>query len=182
MIRINLLPVRGKNKRRASIYQVVAMSGAVVVASLAALSVHYYYEGKIDEQRSKIEANSLEIKRIERIIGEVKQLDTQKALLLNQLSIIDKLEKSKRGPVRVLDELSSAIPKRVWITAFRETGGGLSMTGSAIDNADISEFMRALQKSVYFGDVTLKFSEAAVREGVSVYNFEIGCRLNYAAG
>jgi len=96
--------------------------------------------------------------------------------------VIDKLEKGKRGPVRVLDELSNAIPKRVWLVSFKEGAGNLSMTGAAIDNADISEFMRALQKSPYFSDVQLKFTQADVREGVSVYNFEVGCKVNYAAG
>lgn len=182
MIRINLLPVRAKTKRTKSLYQIVAMGAALSVALIAVLTVHIYHEGKIEEQTTKLEGNKAEIKRLEKIIGEVKELDKQKDRLLNQLSIIDKLEKGKRGPVRVLDELSTAIPKRVWLTDFRETGGALSMGGSAIDNADISEFLRALQKSQFFTDVTLKFTQAAVRDGVSVYNFEIGCKVNYAAG
>lgn len=182
MIRINLLPVRAKKKRNTSIYQLIAMTGGLALALLVAATVHFYYEGQLAEQDKKIADADIEIKRLEKIIGEVKELDQQKSRLINQLAVIDKLEKGKRGPVRVLDELSTAIPKRVWIVQFRENGGALSMTGAAIDNADISEFMRAMQKSPYFSDVQLKFTQADVREGVSVYNFEIGCRVNYAAG
>jgi type IV pilus assembly protein PilN len=182
MIRINLLPVRQKKKRSNSIYQLVAMSGGIVFALLLAVIAHFYFQGQIADQEQKITDADAEIKRLEKIIGEVKELDQQKSRLLNQLAVIDKLEKGKRGPVRVLDELSNAIPKRVWLTNFREGGGNLSMTGAAIDNADISEFMRALQKSPYFTDVQLKFTQADVREGVSVYNFEVGCKVNYTAG
>jgi type IV pilus assembly protein PilN len=182
MIRINLLPVRAKKKRNTSIYQLVAMSGGVVFTLLLAVIVHFYFQGQIANQEKKITDATAEIKRLEKIIGEVKELDQQKSRLLNQLAVIDKLEKGKRGPVRVLDELSNAIPKRVWLTNFREGGGNLSMTGAAIDNADISEFMRALQKSPYFSDVQLKFTQADVRDGVSVYNSEVGCKVNYAAG
>jgi type IV pilus assembly protein PilN len=182
MIRINLLPVRAKKKRNTSIYQLVAMSGGIVFTLLVALTVHLYFERRITDQEKTIAEADAEIKRLEKIIGEVKELDQQKSRLLNQLSVIDKLEKGKRGPVRVLDEMSTAIPKRVWLSAFKESGGVLSITGAAMDNSDISEFMRALQKSVYFSDVQLKFTQADVREGVPVYNFEVGCKVNYAAG
>jgi len=181
MIRINLLPVRAKKKRNTSIYQIVAMSGVLMVSLVTAFTVHSVFVGKVEKRQGTVATNAGEIKRLQTIIGEVNELDKQKQRLLNQLAVIDKLEKGKRGPVRVLDEMSSSIPKRVWITSFREQGGTLSLTGSAIDNADISEFMRALQKTPYFTDINLKFTQADLKDGATVYNFEIGCKVNYAA-
>jgi type IV pilus assembly protein PilN len=181
MIRINLLPVRAKKKRNTSIYQLIAMSGVVLLSLLVATIVHFMFQNTIAEQEKQITDNDAEIKRLEKIIGEVKELDSQKQRLLNQLAVIDKLEKGKRGPVHVLDEMSNAIPKRVWLDSFKETGGQLVMTGAAIDNADISEFMRAMQKSAYFSDVQLKFTQAGTRDGVNIYNFAIECRVNYSA-
>lgn len=181
MIRINLLPVRAKKKRNTSLYQLVAMSSAVVVAAFVALSVHAYFNGIVEDQQKKIAEADTEIKRLQKIIGEVNELDKQKQRLLAQLAVIDKLEKGKRGPVHVLDELSTNIPKRVWIYHFREQGGSLSMAGAALENADISEFMRALQKSAYFGDVQLKYTQSDVRDGVAIYRFEITSRVNYQA-
>lgn len=181
MIRINLLPVRAKKKRNTSIYQLVAMSGGILLTILVAVIVHFAYQNTIEQQAKKIEDSDAEIKRLEKIIGEVKELDTQKQRLLNQLAVIDRLEKGKRGPVRVLDEMSSAIPKRVWLMDFKEAGGVMSLRGAAIDNADVSEFMRALQKSPYFTEVTLKFTQADAREGVQIYRFQIECKVNYQA-
>jgi type IV pilus assembly protein PilN len=181
MIRINLLPVRGKRKRNSSIYQIVAMSAVMMVALVSAFTVHTVYANQVADREKKIADNDAEVKRLQKIIGEVNELDKQKTRLLNQLAVIDKLEKGKRGPVRVLDELSSSIPKRVWVTSFREQSGALSITGAAMDNSDISEFMRALQKTPYFTDIALKFTQADQRDGVTVYNFEIGCKVNYSA-
>lgn len=181
MIRINLLPVRAKKKRNTSIYQLVAMTGGILLSVLVAVTVHFAYQNTLEEQAKKIADADAEVKRLEKIIGEVKELDTQKQRLLNQLAVIDRLEKGKRGPVRVLDEMSNAIPKRVWLIDFKEAGGVLSMTGSAIENADVSEFMRAMQKSPYFTEVMLKFTQADVREGVQVYKFHIECKVNYQA-
>jgi len=181
MIRINLLPVRAKKKRNTSIYQLVAMSGVLMVSLVTAFTVHTIFQNRVEEREAKVAANEAEIKRLQTIIGEVNELDKQKNRLLNQLAVIDKLEKGKRGPVRVLDELSNSIPKRVWITSFREQGGTLSLTGAAVDNADISEFMRAMQKQPYFSDIQLKFTQADLKDGATVYNFEIGCKVDYAA-
>jgi type IV pilus assembly protein PilN len=181
MIRINLLPVRAKKKRNTSIYQIVAMSGALMVALVTAFTVHSVFAGKVEKREATVATNNAQIKNLQTIIGEVNELDKKKQRLLNQLAVIDKLEKGKRGLVRVLDEMSGLILKCVWIMSFRETGGALSLTGSAIDNADISEFMRALQKTPYFTDINLKFTQADVKDGATVYNFEISCKVNYAA-
>lgn len=182
MIRINLLPVRAKKKRNTSIYQLVAMSGGIIFTLLVALIVHFAFANKIAEQEKKIADSDMEIKRLEKIIGEVKELDEQKSRLLNQLAVIDKLEKGKRGPVRVLDQLSNEIPKRVWISSFREASGALTLTGAAMDNAEISEFVRVLQKSSYFSDVLLKFSQSAEVSGQTVFTFEVTAKVNYSAG
>lgn len=181
MIRINLLPVRAQKKRNTSIYQIVAMAAVVMVALVTGFTVHSVFVGKVETRQTKVAENAAEMKRLEGIIGEVNQLEKQTERLKNQLAVIDKLEKGKRGPVRVLDNMSESIPKRVWITSFREQGGTLSLTGSAVDNADISEFMRALQRTPYFTDVNLKFTQADLKDGATVYNFEIGCKVNYTA-
>jgi type IV pilus assembly protein PilN len=135
----------------------------------------------VEERQAKVAENDAEIARLKKIIGEVTQLEKQKARLLSQLAAISTLEKGKRGPVRVLDEMSNAIPTRVWITSFKDQGGNLSITGTAMDNGDISEFMRALQRTPYFSDVSLKFTQADQCDGVPVYNFEVGCKVNYSA-
>ena len=181
MIRINLLPVRAKRKRNTSIYQIVAMTAVVAVSFLGAFALHLVYQDKVDVRAKKVTENQDEIVRRQKIIGVVTELDKQKQRLLSQLSVIDKLEKGKLGPVRVLDQISASIPKRVWITSFRETAGALAITGAAMDNSDISEFMRAMQKSAYFSNVTLKFSQSDLRDGVTIYTFEIGCSVNYQA-
>jgi len=181
MIRINLLPVRAQKKRNTSIYQIVAMAAVVMVALVTGFTVHSVFVGKVETRQTKVAENAAEMKRLEGIIGEVNQLEKQTERLKNQLAVIDKLEKGKRGPVRVLDNMSESIPKRVWITSFREQAGTLSLTGSAVDNADISEFMRALQRTPYFTDVNLKFTQADLKDGATVYNFEIGCKVNYTA-
>jgi type IV pilus assembly protein PilN len=181
MIRINLLPVRKQKARSSSLMQLGALAAAALVIVVAAMGVNAYYAAEIEAQEKKIAESRDEIARLKKIIGEVNELDKQKQRLIAQLSVIDKLEKGKRGPVRVLDELSSNIPKRVWITSFEEGGGTLKLKGLGLENADISEFMRALQKSKYFRDIRLQFTESTMQGGISIYTFELTAGVDYSA-
>lgn len=181
MIRINLLPVRKQKARATSILQLGALAGAGVLTLAVAVGVNLYYAAQVEAQEKKIAEATEEIARLKKIIGEVNELDKQKQRLIAQLSVIDKLEKGKRGPVRVLDELSTNIPKRVWITSFEEKGGTLTLTGLGLENADISEFMRALQKSKYFKDLRLHFTQQQQQQGINIYGFRMTAAVDYSA-
>ena len=181
MIRINLLPVKKTQKRNAAIMQIALIAVALVVTVAACYGWVWYYDGQIENQQAKIAEADEEIKRLKKIIGEVNQLEKQREALKKQLGVIDKLERGKRGPVHVLDELSTNIPKRVWITRFSEKGGALDLVGVGLENADISEFMRAMQKSKYFSNVQLGFTQSQKKNGVTIYNFRVTARVNYSA-
>jgi type IV pilus assembly protein PilN len=181
MIRINLLPVRKQKARSSSVMQLGALAGAAVVSVAAALGVNLYFANEVETQEKAIAETRDEISRLKQIIGEVNELDKQKQRLIAQLSVIDKLEKGKRGPVRVLDELSSNIPKRVWITSFEESNGTLVLKGLGLENADISEFMRSLQKSKYFKEIRLQYTQSEPQGGISIYGFQLTAGVDYSA-
>ncbi len=181
MIRINLLPVREAKKRNTAIVQMSLMVGAVFVALVACYAWAWFYDVRIEEQQAKIQENKDNIARLNKIIGEVKDLGDQKKRLNDQLGVISKLERGKRGPVHVLDELSKHIPKRVWITEFDENRQKLKLTGVGLENSDISEFLRALQKSKYFKDVRLGFTQSETRNSVTIFKFSIEATVDYAA-
>jgi type IV pilus assembly protein PilN len=181
MIRINLLPVRAAKKRSTTIAQLIVMAAVLAIVGIMVFAVNTSLQRRIDEQTRQIAEADTEIKRLKKIIGEVKELDAQKKRLTAQLNVIKKLERGKQGPVHVLDDLSTVIPKRVWVTDFKEMGGTLNMNGFGLENADISEFMKALEKSKYFKSITLKFTEVAAKGGVKIYKFSLSCAVDYAA-
>ncbi|HET6983786.1 MAG TPA: PilN domain-containing protein, partial [Myxococcaceae bacterium] len=47
------------------------------------------------------------------------------------------------------DALSTAIPKKVWLTTFDEKANVVRMTGKAASHEDVAEFMRGLQNIVW---------------------------------
>ena len=95
--------------------------------------------------------------------------------------MIEKLERGRRGPVFVLDEMATIIPKRVWLDSFKEASNVVTIEGFGLENADISEFMKALDKSKFFSMVTLNFTESIELDGVNIYEFKIQCMVDYSA-
>jgi type IV pilus assembly protein PilN len=55
----------------------------------------------------------------------------------------------------VMESLSAATPPTLWLTEFKETGGKLLITGLALDNQTVADFLKALATFHYFKDVEL---------------------------
>ncbi|MEO1231857.1 MAG: PilN domain-containing protein [Myxococcota bacterium] len=183
MIRINLLPIRQTQKRQ-TVQQQLLVGAAVLIITLIGCIV-WYAKVSSDAKalRQDIQKKTQELAQLDKIIGEINDLEAKKKELVEKQQIIERLRKGKTGPVRALDDLSTMIPGRVWVTDLKEKSGAVTIEGRAINHEDVSAFMKALQKSKYFTGVSLGYSKASTREtrGVTLYEFQITCAVNYSA-
>ena len=181
MIRINLLPVKDKIRKQAGIVQLWLIAAVLVIVSASFVGINVKYANTNSGLASKNGQMEAEIKRLENLIGEVNELEKDQARLKKQLGVIGALEKGKTGPVKMLDALAEAIPKRVWITELKESNQQISLIGFGVENADISDFMAALSASDMFSDVNLKFTEQAKPKTFAqpVFRFSLTLKANY---
>ncbi len=181
MIRINLLPVKDKIRKQAGIVQLWLMAAVLVIASAGFVGINIKYANENSKLEDGNRQKKAEIKRLEDLIGEVNELEKDRARLQKQIDVIDTLEKGRTGPVKMLDALAEAIPKRVWITDLSESGQQISLSGFGVENADISDFMAALEATEMFSGVNLKFTEQTKsREfGQPVFKFKLTMTANY---
>src|SRR2546425_954402 len=94
-------------------------------------------------------------------------------LLEDKNRIIEQLRKNQGGPVRLLDYLSQSMdPLKVWLTNV-DGDKEIALTGKALTNDDIVEFIRNLQQSGYFAGVLLEESRQTAEEGLIIYSFRI---------
>ncbi|MEW5848494.1 MAG: PilN domain-containing protein [Myxococcota bacterium] len=180
MIRINLLPVKQARKRETGLQQVILMGMTLALALFIMVGYNFKVDGDIDALQEEIQRQEAEVARLEKIIGEVNQYEAQKQKLLAQLKVIEELEKGKSGPVKVLDALATGIPKRVWIESFQENGGVATIQGFGLEMADVSEFLKALEKSPHFTNVQLKYTENVPQKGLQTFRFQLTTNVNYA--
>jgi type IV pilus assembly protein PilN len=149
MIRINLLPVRQVQKREQGRQFLVLVVGTLIIAGAANAYWYVWMDGKRATLARKLEDTNARIAQLEKVIGEVNNLAKRKKEVEEKLAVLQKLTKQRAGPVKLLDALATAIPKKVWIGSFQEKSGAATISGSAASYENVAEFMRALKNIVW---------------------------------
>ncbi len=149
MIRINLLPVRQVQKREQGRQYLVVLAGVTLMALVANGYWYYWMEDKRVAAQRRLDDTNSRIAQLEKVIGEVTNLNRRKKEVEEKLAVLDKLRKQRGGPVKLLDALATAMPKKVWVTDFDEKGGGVKLVGNAESFEDVSELMRGLNNIVW---------------------------------
>lgn len=149
MIRINLLPVRQVQKREQGRQYLVVLAGITVMALIGNGYWYYWMEEKRAAAQRRLDDTNSRIAQLEKVIGEVTNLNKRKKEVEEKLAVLDKLRKQRAGPVKLLDALATAMPKKVWVTEFDEKGGAVKMQGNAESFEDVSELMRGLNSIVW---------------------------------
>jgi type IV pilus assembly protein PilN len=184
MVRINLLPVRVSKKKEAGKQQAI-LFGLLLAASIV---LNFLWanqrSGVLKDLRGQVDRKKAEIQQLERIIGEVKNIRTQQDELRKKLDVLEKLKAGRSGPVRMLDELATVVPKRLWLRKLDEKGGAtITFDGTAASIDDVSSFMAALKTSSHFSAVELKKTSATTgKQGganIRLVDFSITAGVTY---
>lgn len=179
MIKINLLPVKRVAAKKAkvpvdeAVFQLVVGLGILLVFVGAC---GYRWLMLVDEvalQTQLKESKTKELESLKKKVQEVEDYEKNKQLLEDKNRIIEQLRKNQGGPVRLLDYLSQSMdPLKVWLTNV-DGDKEIALTGKALTNDDIVEFIRNLQQSGYFAGVLLEESRQTAEEGLIIYSFRI---------
>ena len=149
MIRINLLPVREGKKREIG-RQILVLYAAVAILALV---VNYmWYDNRAGEQKrgaDRIAQTQRKITELEQVIGEVNNITKRKKEVEEKLAVLDTLRKGRSGPVRMMDALATAIPRKVWLKDFEEKASVVKITGMALTHDDVADFLRGLGSMVW---------------------------------
>jgi type IV pilus assembly protein PilN len=181
MIRINLLP-GPKGHRAKPQYDVRAQALLGVGLLLITLAGCWWYAAALNEEIEARQTEKLDKeKQVAQLKDQVKQVsdfESRKKVLEDKNRIIDQLEKSRVGPVKVLDHVSQSLePLKVWLVRIAVTGNDIDLEGRAATNDDVVEFVNNLRKTDYFTDINLQESRAAVESQLNIYQFKLGFRL-----
>lgn len=179
MIRINLLPVPKARRQQALIFQAVAGVACLIGVFLACKMITATKEGAIQQIQADISRKEREIEELKAKVGEVERFKTQAKNLEQQLSVIRALERGRSGPVKLMDELTELIPRKLWITNFRETNKSVSLEGVAESGPIIADFLESLKTAKYFSNAQLGTVNAADQNGQKLQKFTITVQVKY---
>jgi type IV pilus assembly protein PilN len=181
MIRINLLPVRALKKKESmrQTISILALSLGLVV--LVILFFHLSLANKIKQVETQIAAYNEEIRRLKIDTKDVEKFKAERDDLQRRLNVIYTLQRAKTGPVRVLDDLVTAIPDKLWLTAVKEKEGKMEIKGVALDNPTIAQFMTNLEKSGVVKNVELVVSQQVEKKILKLKEFTLTCQVQYGS-
>ena len=178
MIKINLLPVRASKKRELGKQWLVLF--AMVLAGAAVGNFFWYdrTEQTLQAIKTRTQKYQRDNEQLKQIVGDVKNIKAEQAEMEKKLGILQRLRDGRTGPVRVLDELSTIVPQRVWLTTMDQQSGTITFTGSGATLDEISNFMKKLKSSKFFNDPGLKNTR---QSGENKVDFVITCGVKYTA-
>jgi type IV pilus assembly protein PilN len=178
MIQINLLPVR-EAKRKADVKQNMLELVLVLIVVGAVIGfVHSDLTDKIETTQDRTVQMQNDIDKFKPQLDQVAAFRAKKAELQKKIDVIAGLDRARKGPVRIMDELATRTPERLWLDGITTKGGKLELTGQSLDNELVAVFLGALGDSPYFADVDLNSSESTNGpEGLKVVKFKIQATL-----
>src|SRR4030042_4458257 len=171
VIEINLLPVRQARRKESVRFQLTMFS--LIFAFVFIIIAYFIWsavkrEARIDTQLKLIQEDLI---RLDKEVGEIDELKQRKAKLEQKLAVIKDLDKGRLRAAYILGELSQRTPEKVWIETLDKSGKSIKITGGALDNETIANFMDVLGRSKYFSGVELEVTEQIDRGGLKLMRF-----------
>ena len=164
MAKINLRPWR---EERAAARQKdfgTNLAASAIGAAALVFIMGYYYDLQMDRQSARNSFLKSNISMLDERIKEIEELKRQRERLLERLNAIQELQGNRPIIVRNFDELVRVLPdglhydflerKEFGIEGLLESDA-IRIKGLALQNKDVSELMRRLDSSIWFGEASL---------------------------
>ena len=189
MIRINLLaegkkPVVTKKKPAGDGLKAILQSenlsfyALLVVAALALLVIGGRYgllESRIDNLTEEVATFQKEVDELEPIIKEVEEFKAKKAELERKVSVINQLKANQRGPVRIMDYVSRALPELLWLNRMQVGSDSITISGEAFNTNAVANFMENLDRFPEFREPVLRDTS----QRGAVYTFTLSFNYDF---
>lgn len=186
MIKINLVaetPTPAAMKRARPEFSLGARQGDVLLILVLALCLlaigtrWLLLKNERDHLRDVQRQKQVERDELLPYIQKVEELEAKRDLLRHKISVINQLKENQRGPVRIMDEVSRALPDLVWLTQMTMKGNTVTLSGVAMDENAVANYISNLYASPFFREPTLR---RMARSKEDTFSFTLNCAFTYA--
>lgn len=178
MLKINLLPIRQLKKRVKARNQILAMVVLFLLVLGLIGAVGVLQAQKISRLNDKVASLTKTKNSYSPTLKKIAKLKKDKKEFERRTKIIDKLKTDSSLTVRIVDEVANIIDnQRMWLDSLNQQNTSLRLSGVALDNRTIAQFMDNLKASPFVKDVSLASSSLKVVSGRSLKRFELNCKV-----
>lgn len=161
MIRINLLPYRAARRKENIRIQVNVFLGSIILVLLMIYVYNGYLNRRIETLNTEISSTRAQVAKYQEINREIAEIKKNLEILEQKIKVIESLERDRKAPVQNLDSLYLLlVEKRMWYTQIEERGNTIRISGVAVDNQTVADYMTRLERSERFANIQL----ASVRQ------------------
>jgi type IV pilus assembly protein PilN len=129
----------------------------VLVLALAVTGGKWYLLSNEREDRRETQGRlKVERDKLQKFIKKAEELEAKRAALQHKINVINELKNAQTGPVRIMDEVSKALPELVWLESLNLNGTALTLGGKAMDENAVANYISNLNASPYFKEPVLK--------------------------
>jgi type IV pilus assembly protein PilN len=176
MLKINLLPVRQLKKRAKARKQLFGMFLLFLLVLVLLVITGAIQAQKISGLDTDITTLQKEKDSYTPTLQKIDKLKKDSEELVRKTEIIQKLKSDSSLTVRILDEVATRIDnQRMWLESLQQENSSLKLSGMALDNETIAQFMENLKESPFVQDVTLAGSSLKIVSGRNLKSFELNC-------
>jgi Tfp pilus assembly protein PilN len=181
--RINLLPADLKPKLEFQPEMLSLGIGVFFFASVIVTSTNNYFAiSHRQRQLASIQAEKQDLStKVAALKAKDELLTQRQARLVSFQEIVNR----KTYWVEMFKELTTLMPKEVWLTnlnsTFSEHDKNLTLKGEAASQGKVAEFLSALEKSTYFNTIVMKTSEKQDEIRPDLYKFEFSVPITPTA-
>lgn len=178
MARINLLPWREEERKERQRSFLSTLLGVVILSVVVVFVVMMVFDQKINHQQLRNDTVKKEIQKLEARIKRIDELERTRNRLISRKQVIERLQASRSMTVELLDNLAKTIPVGVTLTAVRQQGPRLELTGSSQSNARVSAYLRELETNSLFLNPQLGFVRTAQRPATLTEPYEFNISVS----
>jgi type IV pilus assembly protein PilN len=187
MIKINLLaegkrPTAVRKSKSAELLKGQDIGQWLLAAGFlfgALVAAFFWWQVKEEKaaQDEEISAAQAEVAALASVIKEVEDYKAKKTALETKIGIINDLKQNQRGPVRVMDYISKALPELLWLDRMTMDDASITVEGRAFNTNAVANFIENLDKVPEFEEPTLKDT---TEQAGGVYKFSIEFKYSFA--
>lgn len=180
MIKVNLL---GEARRERAVRKpLISLAGTnlnnyivlgFVIVAFVWVGIRYWrLSSQLSALNQEIAENQKEYERLKPIIDEVENFKKKNEELKHKVEVIEQLKANQFGPVRIMDEVSKALPDLVWLTKMDMSGRTIGLVGQALNENAVANFIANLASSPFFSEPTLGHLR---QDQKGVFSFHLSC-------
>lgn len=190
MIKVNLLtpgkkevaagaaPIPAAEEAKEPKISMAAVLGAVIITVGIIGYLYLSQSNELSSKRSLLSEKEARKAELDRVLKTVAQLEDTKRKLERKVKIIQDLKNKQQSAVKMMDQLSQALPDNVWLTKLTFNNDALNVEGSASTNDLVADFINNMKASNFFFNEKFNGSTRKMVGGAEIFDFKLSINFS----